>query len=45
MTNIEFSDQLESITNKNLTWVDIQKPTRKKIKITGGKISTSRIKY
>ena len=37
MTNIEFSDRLESITNNNLTWVDIQKPTRKKLKLLEGK--------
>lgn len=37
MTNIEYSDQPESITNKNLIWIDIQKPTRKKLKILEGK--------
>ena len=37
MTNIENSDQLESITNKNLIWIDIQKPTRKKLKMLEGK--------
>ena len=37
MTNIEYSSQLESITNKNLVWVDIQKPTRKKLKMLEGK--------
>jgi magnesium transporter len=37
MTNIEYSDQTESITNKNLIWIDIQKPTRKKLKILEGK--------
>jgi magnesium transporter len=37
MTEIEYSDQLDSITNKNLIWIDIQKPTRKKLKILEGK--------
>ncbi|HEY7226761.1 MAG TPA: magnesium transporter CorA family protein [Nitrososphaeraceae archaeon] len=37
MTKIEYSDQLDSIINKNLIWIDIQKPTRKKLKILEGK--------
>ncbi len=37
MTNIEHTVELESITNKNLTWIDIQKPTRKKLKMLEGK--------
>ncbi len=37
MTKIEYSDPLESITNKNLIWIDIQKPTRKKLKMLEGK--------
>ncbi len=37
MTNIEYSSELESITNKNLVWIDIQKPTRKKLKMLEGK--------
>ena len=32
---------LESITNKRLTWVNIQKPTRGKDEHTGGKLSLS----
>jgi len=37
MTKIEYSDQLDSIINKNLIWIDIQKPTRKKLKLLEGK--------
>lgn len=37
MTKIEYYDQPDSITNKNLTWIDIQKPTRKKLQILEGK--------
>ena len=37
MTKIEYSDVLDSITNKNLIWIDIQKPTRKKLKMLEGK--------
>ena len=36
MTKIEYSDVLDSITNKNLIWIDIQKPTRKKLKMLEG---------
>ena len=37
MTKIEYPDVLDSITNKNLIWIDIQKPTRKKLKMLEGK--------
>jgi magnesium transporter len=37
MTKIEYSDALDSITNKDLIWIDIQKPTRKKLKMLEGK--------
>ena len=37
MTKIEYPDVLNSITNKNLIWIDIQKPTRKKLKMLEGK--------
>jgi magnesium transporter len=37
MTKIEYSDVLDSITNKNLIWIDIQKPTRKKLQMLEGK--------
>ena len=37
MTKIEYPDVLDSITNKNLVWIDIQKPTRKKLKMLEGK--------
>ena len=38
MTNIENSDQLESITNKNLNLDRYPKTHQKKIKNVGGKI-------
>ena len=37
MTKIEYPDVLDSITNKNLIWIDIQKPTRKKLQMLEGK--------
>src|SRR5213593_2459065 len=37
MTKIEYPDVVDSITNKNLIWIDIQKPTRKKLKMLEGK--------
>ena len=37
MTKTEYPDVLDSITNKNLIWIDIQKPTRKKLKMLEGK--------
>lgn len=37
MTKIDNANHLESITNKSLVWLDIQKPTRKKLKMLEGK--------